>query len=98
MTNSEEYLEEICGRFILWFDGFIERVREAEAWGLMEDERAKEAKEQTRREKMSEENTSEQEIEGWIQEIDRQIEGEMDEWTKERLRMEKAAYMRVLRR
>ena len=42
-------------------------------------------------------NECKQEIEGWIDKIDRQIERETDEWAKERLKIEKAAYVRTLK-
>ena len=37
-----------------------------------------------------------QEIEGWIGDINKQIDGEMDEWTKERLLMERWVLNQVL--
>jgi hypothetical protein len=36
------------------------------------------------------------EIESWVEEINEKIKEEMDEWSKERLKIEKAAYIRVL--
>jgi hypothetical protein len=45
---------------------------------------------------MSEKNKVRQVIEGWIDSIDRQIEGGVDEWAKERLGIEREAYLSVL--
>ena len=37
MTSKEGYFEDICNRYINWFDGFIGKAKEAVARGLMEE-------------------------------------------------------------
>ena len=41
MTGKEEYFEDICDRYINWFNGFIGKAREAVVKGLMEEEKGR---------------------------------------------------------
>ena len=88
MSGSEQYFKDVCDRYIDWFGNFIEKVKKAEARGATIEKEAM---------KMDKENNGKREISAWINKIDRQIENEMDEWTKERLGIEKAAYVRALK-
>ena len=91
MIGNREYFKGICDRYINWFDAFIEKAKEAGARGLIVEKEEKMMNEEAETGMMDE-----QEIGNWIDGINKRIEGEMDEWTKERLIMEREVLNHVL--